>query len=322
MADMNLGNPFVVQYLLQMAIWWIEYADLDGLRVDTYPYSDKYGIATWTKGIMNEYPNFNIVGETWFHNVPMNVYWEKDHNNSDGYNSGLPAIMDFILQENIVEGLNEDGNTDWGKGLVKVYSGLTQDYIYRNPYSMLIMAENHDVNRLAWLLKNNSDKVKMAYVLVATMRGIPQIYYGSELMMLNDKQQGHAQERLDMVGGWKDDSRNAFTKEGRTVQENEMFDYIKNILNWRQTATAVHSGKLMQFVPIDNNFYIYFRYTDDECVMVAVNNCKEDKEIEWTRYDEILNRYKQTGKNIIDDVEVKIGEKSVVKRQSSVIIEF
>jgi glycosidase len=322
MADMNLANPFVVQYLMQMAIWWIEYADLDGLRVDTYPFSDKYGIATWTKGIMEEYPLFNITGETWFHNAPMNSYWEKDHGNADGYNSNLPTPMDFLLQETIIKSLNEGGNVAWNEGLINVYSVLTQDIVYKRPFDMLILVENHDVRRLAWQLKNSADKVKMAYVIIATMRGIPQIYQGTELMMQNTERQGDVHERLDMVGGWKSDSRNAFTKEGRTETENDVFDYIKNLLNWRQMSEAVHNGKLMQFVPIDNNFYVYFRYTDDKCVMVAINNCGNDREIEWNRYNEILNKYKQTGKNIIDGTEVKTGEKLVVRQQSSAVIEF
>ncbi|MDR0619946.1 MAG: glycoside hydrolase family 13 protein, partial [Bacteroidales bacterium] len=320
MPDMNLRNKFVVQYLLQMAVWWIEYADLDGLRVDTYPYSDKYGISIWTKGITDEYPNINITGETWFHFTSLISYWEKDAANRDGYNSYLPCPMDFPLQENLLLGIMEDGKTVWGKGLIRIYEVLSQDFIYKNPYDFLILAENHDVRRLAWQLKGSVEKQKMIYTLLATMRGIPQIYQGSELFMQNKEKQGDIHERLDMVGGWKEDTRNAFTEKGRTELENDLFNYIKNIYSWRSTSDAVHNGKMIQFVPEDNNFYVYFRYTGKECVMTVINNLTEQRDIDWAKYAEVLDMFPaSTGKDIVSGKTVTKGQVFSVGGQSAAV---
>jgi glycosidase len=322
MPDMNLSNPKVVQYLLQMALWWVEYADLDGLRVDTYPYSDKHGIATWTTGIMAEYPKLGLTGETWFHTTAFIAYWQKDALNHDGYNSGLPVPMDFTLQDNLLSGILEDGKTDWGKGLIRLHESLSQDFAYVNPNDLLIFAENHDVRRLAWQLKGSLNKVKMIYTLLATMRGIPQIYYGSELFMQNTKKQGDIHERLDMPGGWIGDPRNTFTAQGRTAQENELYDYISKLYQWRKTSTAVAGGKMMQFVPIDNNLYVYFRYDDNELVMTIINNLKEPQTIDWSRYSEVLQLYGTSGREIITGQTLQAGSPYTVAAQEAAVIEF
>ncbi|MDR3183815.1 MAG: glycoside hydrolase family 13 protein [Prevotellaceae bacterium] len=321
MPDMNLANPFVLQYLSQMAVWWIEYANLDGLRVDTYPYSDKQGIAAWTKRIIDEYPHLNIVGEVWLSQPAFIAYWQANADNRDGYNSHLPAVMDFSLQENLISALMHDSLPAWDEGMMKVYTSLAQDFVYANPDNILIFAENHDTNRLAWLLKGKKEKHKMAMALLATMRGIPQLYYGSEWMLQNKAKQGHGEERLDMPGGWPGDKRNAFEASGRTKVENEIFEYTKKLFNWRKTATVIHTGKLMQFIPADNNFYIYFRYTDTERVMVVINNSKEEKTIDWPRYAEMTEGYLQ-GVDVISGRTVTVGESWRIPPQTAQVAHF
>ena len=311
MPDINLANPFVLKYFTQMAVWWIEFAGLSGLRVDTYPYSDKEAMALWTQHILDEYPQLNIVGEAWYSVPSMIAYWERY----------LPSVMDFPLQENMAAGFVKDSMPLWGEGLVKIYTSLTQDFVYSRPHHLLIFADNHDTNRMAWLFKGKKEKQKMALTLLATLRGIPQLYYGSEVMLYNRKEQGHGEERLDMPGGWMDDERSVFTKEGRTKTENEVFEHAKKLFTWRKTAKVIHQGKLMQFAPIDNNFYLYFRYTDDELAMVVINNCRIEKAIDWARYAEITPGYTQ-GVDIISGKTVRIGDTVNVLPQQSMVVYF
>ena len=197
MPDMNLADPLVRQYLLQMAVWWVEWADLDGLRVDTFPYSDKKGIATWTKGIRDEYKNLNIVGEVWFGDVASCSYWEgrKQH---DGYNSHLPSVMDFPLMFATLSALTADG-TSWEPSMLRIYNSVALDWLYDDPSDILVFLGNHDTPRLAHELGGDPGKMKMAYALLATMRGTPQLYYGDEYGLTSaDGTVGHSQERVDM----------------------------------------------------------------------------------------------------------------------------
>ena len=321
MPDINMANPYVLNYFTQMAVWWIEFAGLDGLRVDTYPYSHKEAMAAWTQNILNEYPRLNIVAEAWYPIPSMVAYWEGAAQNRDGYTSHLPSVMDFPLQEKIIEGFAKDSLPQWGEGLMKLYSCLTQDFVYAHPNHLLIFADNHDTNRMAWLLKGKSAKQKMVMALLATMRGIPQITYGSEVMLYNKKEQGHGEERLDMPGGWPGDERSIFTPNGRSKRENEVFEYTKKLFNWRKDATVIHQGKLMQFVPEENSFYVYFRYTHNELVMVAINNGRSEKTIEWSRFAEITNGYKH-GFNVVTGAPARINEPLTVPAQEAAVLHF
>ncbi len=321
MPDMNMTNPYVLAYMTQMAVWWVEYAGLDGLRVDTYPYSDKQAMSVWTKNILNEYPRLNIVAESWYGLPSMVAYWEGANKNADGYTSHLPSVMDFPLMDALTQGLVKDSLPGWGEGLTKVYTSLSQDFLYADPNSLLIFADNHDTNRMAWLLKGKKDKQKMAMAMLATLRGVPQLYYGDEVMLYNKKKQGHGEERLDMPGGWPGDTHNVFVTEGRSKVENEVFEYTKKLFNWRKTAQVAHMGKMLHFAPEDNNFYVYFRYTGNELLMVAVNNTKEKKTVNWARYAEITGGY-TAGTEIVSGAAVKIGEVLVVAPQQAQIIHF
>ena len=321
MPDMNLANPFVVRYFTQMAVWWIEFADLDGLRVDTYPYSDKHGIAQWTQNVLAEYPNLNIVGETWFALPSYTAYWQSGSRIAGNYNSHLPSVMDFSLQENLIAGLLQDSSPQWGEGLMKVYGSLAQDFLYTNPNGIMIFADNHDTHRLAHLLRGSIAKQKMVMAILATMRGIPQLYYGSEVLLYNRERQGHGEERLDMPGGWAGDGRSVFTPEGRTKAESEMLGYVSRLFAWRKTAKAVHTGRTTQFLPVGNNLYVYFRYTDRECVMTIINNHLHPQTIDWERYADITEGYR-AGTEVISGSPVAVGSPLEIPAQTAQVIHF
>jgi glycosidase len=321
MPDLNQSNPLVLNYLTQNAIWWIEYADLDGFRVDTYSYNDKAGIAKWTKAITDEYPYFNIVGEVWMHDQAQISYWQKDSPIAkiQSYNSYLPSVMDFTMHDVFGNVFNED-NTNWNDGMFKFYENFVNDFLYDNPNNLLIFAENHDTNRFNYIYKNDLNKYKMAMTILATMRGIPQLYYGSEIGMAGDKGKGDADIRQDFPGGWASDKSNAFTASGRTAEQAKYFDFTAKVFNWRKSKSVIHNGKLMHYLP-DNNVYVYFRYNDTESVMVVVNNSKDKQTLKLDRFKESLATY-SSGKDIISDANFDLKSELSIEGKSSLILEL
>lgn len=302
MPDLNQNNPLLLDYLIQNAVWWIEYADLGGLRIDTYPYNHKEAMAEFNERIMTEYPNFNIVGETWVHQPVEVAYWQKDALNPDGFNSELPAVMDFPLQDALQVFTREEQG--WDKGIMRPYFNFAQDYLYPDPYNLLIFADNHDTERIWEVLDGDIDKFKLVFTLLATTRGIPQIYYGTEMMMRGVKQKGDGDIRRDFPGGWPGDTINAFTAEGRTAEQNEVFDFVKNLLQWRKNNPVIHRGALRHFVP-ENDYYVYFRYDDEKKIMVVLNNSeKEPKTIDLQRFSEMLSDVSR-GRDILSGREIK-----------------
>ena len=321
MPDLNQSNPLVLNYLTQNAIWWIEYADLDGFRVDTYSYNDKVGIAKWTKAITDEYPYFNIVGEVWMHDQAQISYWQKDSPIAkiQSYNSYLPSVMDFTMHDVFGNVFNED-NTNWNDGMFKFYENFVNDFLYDNPNNLLIFAENHDTNRFNYIYKNDLNKYKMAMTILATMRGIPQLYYGSEIGMAGDKGKGDADIRQDFPGGWASDKNIAFTASGRTAEQAKYFDFTAKVFNWRKSKSVIHNGKLMHYLP-DNNVYVYFRYNDTESVMVVVNNSKDKQTLKLDRFKERLASY-SSGKDIISDENFDLKSEISIEGKSSLILEL
>lgn len=317
MPDLNQSNPLVLNYLIQNAVWWIEYADLGGFRVDTYSYNDKAGIAKWTKAITDEYPYFNIVGEVWMHDQAQMAYWQKDSKIAaiQSYNSYLPSVMDFTLHDAFGNVFNED-KSGWDAGMQKVYDNFANDFLYPNINSILIFAENHDTGRFNEIYKNDFNKYKMAMTLLATVRGIPQLYYGSEIGMAGDKGKGDADIRRDFPGGWAGDANNAFTKAGRTAEQAKFFDFTSKLFTWRKGKEVIHKGKTTHYLP-DNNVYVYFRHNDKESVMVVVNNSNESRTFGTKRFAENLNGYKSgtdivTGKSVNVTGDITIEPKSVM----------
>jgi neopullulanase len=321
MPDLNQSNPLVLNYLTQNAIWWIEYADLDGFRVDTYSYNDKAGIAKWTKAITDEYPYFNIVGEVWMHNQAQMAYWQKDSKIGaiQNYNSYLPSVMDFTLHDAFGSVFNEDEST-WDKGMIKIYENFTNDFLYPNPNSIMTFVENHDTNRFNEIYKNDFKKYKMAMTLLATARGIPQLYYGSEIGMAGNKDKGDAAIRQDFPGGWNGDSNNAFTKSGRTADQEKFFDFTSRLFTWRKNSETIHFGKLKHYIP-ENNVYVYFRYTDTKSVMVIINNNLSNQTIKTNRFLENIQNY-TFGKEVLSGKIVDLKNEISIEGKSALLLEL
>jgi glycosidase len=329
MPDLNQSNPLVLTYLIQNTIFWIEYADLDGLRVDTYSYNNKEGIALWTKAIMNEYPNFNIVGEVWMSTQAQNSYWQKDSPlaATQSYNSYLPSVMDFTLQEGMMKSFSET-TANWNNGLMRFYDNLALDFVYKNPNNLLIFSENHDTQRFNEMY-SSVDDYKLMMTLLATSRGIPQIYYGSELGMKGNKDKGDADIRRDFPGGWPTDKQNAFIpngtknenlQEGRTAEQEAYFSFAKKLLNWRLTAEVIHKGQTVQFVP-QNNVYVYFRKLSNQKVMVVMNNSLENQTIDLNRFSEELADFHAL-KEVISGNVIALKNQLTINSKSALIIEL
>lgn len=318
MPDLNQKNPFLATYLIQNSIWWVEYAGLDGIRMDTHPYPDKDFMASWAKAVMAEYPNFNIVSEVWLNYPAWCAYWQTGANNRDGYDSAVPTVMDFPLMYAMYEAFSEESG--WDKGLMRLYEVLAHDFLYANPMNILTFPDNHDVTRFNRAEDKSLGRYKLAMAFLLTTRGIPQLYYGTEILMTGDKGEGDGVLRRDFPGGWPNDKRNAFTKEGRTKPEGEAWDYISNILNWRKTASAIHNGKLTHFLP-ENDIYVYFRYNKEQRVMVILNSGYTPRLLKTERFNELLNGYSK-GKDIISGKNIDSLSKIQLSPRSAMIIEL
>ena len=333
MVDMNLDNPYVLRYFQQWAIWWVEWSGLDGFRVDTYPYNEKDPMSEWCAAVMNEYPNFNIVGECWTASIPQLAYWQGGNANKDGFNSNLKSVMDFPLHDALRAGLNEDWG-GWGQGMVRVYDILSHDFLYHDLSNMMIFPGNHDTDRLGDALRKNPARVKIAMAMMATMRGYPQIFAGDELMFTScDLSMGHGGLRVDFPGGWPGDEMDLFSAEGRakatkntdglTVpkgQAVDLFNYVSHLFQWRKTKEVIHNGKTMHFITRDNT-YGYFRYNDTDVVFVYVNNSPESKNVPWTYYSEISEGLKG-GVNVVTGEPCDVSDATVVPSQSILIVEY
>ncbi len=321
MPDMNLDNPELLQYFKQWAVWWVEYANLDGLRVDTYPYNEKERIADWTKAVVNEYPNINIVGECWTRPASQVAYWEGGANNPDGYNSNLPSVMDFPLQENLIQALNEDGK-GWNQGLTRLYSTIADDYLYQNPHKLLVFSGNHDIERVADQVGKDPQKVKLALTLMATVRGIPQLLYGEEMFFMSaDRSMGHGGLRVDFPGAWAGDTLNLFDPAQRNVQQAEVYNHYHKLLNWRKNEPIIHHGKTMHFLSRDNT-YGYFRYTSDGAIFVFMNASDVAVDVPWSNYTEISNMYTTVGTDVISGRTIDNKTQTTVEPMSAIVVKF
>ena len=330
MPDMNQSNPLLLNYLIQNTLWWIEFACLDGLRVDTYSYNDKKAIAKWTQSIMEEYPNLNIVGEIWLHNQAQISYWQKDSpiGALESYNSGLPSVMDFTLHDAITQAFSET-KQGWDQGMVRIYENFVNDFLYKNPNNLLVFMENHDTKRFNEIYPNLAD-YKLALTLLSTTRGIPQIYYGSEIGMKGSKEVGDADIRRDFPGGWGTDKQTAFYAnddkrryglEGRTHEQEAYFQFTKKLLNWRKNKEVIHEGKLVQYVP-ENNVYVYFRIQESENglqsskrLMVVLNNSSDEQKINLDRFEESFDvsqlKSVPIRKEILSDLPIDFSQKTL-----------
>lgn len=306
MPDVNQRNPLFATYLIQNTLWWIEHAGIDGIRMDTHPYPDKDFMSRWCKEVLEEYPSFNIVGEVWINSIANTAYWQKGMINKDGYQSNLPTVTDFPFYFTIEQAFNE--GTGWDTGMRRLHTLLSQDYLYPNPNHNLIFLDNHDLTRTFRTLKRDVNKLKMALTFMLTTRGIPQLYYGTELLMDGDGGH-HPNVRLDVPGGWAGDKTNAFTREGRTAEQNDMYDYMSKLMMWRKGEKVIHNGKLTHYIPEDN-IYVYFRYDDAKTVMVVLNANTQSKTLDTARFKGSLASFKQ-GRNVITGETVNLSTLSL-----------
>jgi len=318
MPDMNQRNPHLATYLIQNSLWWVEYAGLSGIRVDTYSYSDRAFLTQWSRRVTQEYPKLNIVGEEWSSNPSTVAYWQRGRNPPDGYVSYLPSVFDFPLQEAVAMGLKEPEG--WGTGLRRIYKVLAQDSIYANPYDLVVFHDNHDMSRMLTALGERQDLNRMALAFVLTTRGIPQIFYGTEVLMSNKGTEDHGIIRSDFPGGWPGDTKNAFTGQGLSDDERSMQEYTRKLLQWRRTAPAIRDGKLTHYVPTDG-VYVYFRHDAAQNIMVIMNNGDDARTIDTKRFQESIGSA-ATGKDVLSGQSHELAKGVAVPARSATILEL
>ena len=317
MPDLNQKNPHVIKYLIQNSIWWIETVGIDGIRMDTYPYADRDAMALWMKVLSEEYPNFNTVGETWVTEPAYTAAWQKDSRLADR-NSYLPTVMDFSFYDKINQAKNEETD-DWWKGFNRIYNSFVYDYLYANPSNVMAFIENHDTDRF---LGNGKDTValKQALALLLTVNRTPQLYYGTEILMNGTKEVTDGNVRKDFPGGFPGDTKNCFTREGRSKAENAMFDWLSRLLHWRQGNDVIIKGKQTQFIPF-KGIYVIARQYQGKTVMTILNGNHKQVEMQLGRYAEVIGNT-TAAKDVITGRTVKLEKSLSLKSRQTLILEF
>jgi len=287
MADMNENNPYVQNYLTQNHIWWAEYAGIDGFRLDTYPYNDARYMADWAKKVKAEFPHLSIYGETLVWSVANQAFFTQGNTVNRGFDTELPGVVDSQVKDAIAEALN--GKDGWTDGANRLYLVLAQDFLYQDATRNVVFLDNHDMSRFYSVVNEDFSKYKAGMALLLTTRGIPQMYYGDEILMT-----GYSNPdglvRADFPGGWPGDKVNKFTAAGRTDKENEAFNYVRTLANYRKNTPALQTGKLMQYIPQDD-IYVYFRYDAKKTVMIIYNSKDKPATLKTDRYNEHIAGY-------------------------------
>lgn len=320
MPDLNQRNPNLARYLIQNSIWWIEYSSINGIRQDTHPYADFDFMAQWCKEVMAEYPNFNIVGETWLNSNSLISYWQKDSKLAAPRNSNLPTVMDFPLM-NLMNKAFDEPTTDWSGGVYNLYDYLTQDFIFPNPMNLLIFLDNHDTSRYNKCEESeaNMARYKQALTFLLTTRGIPQIYYGTEIMMSADKADGDGTLRQDFHGGWSGDSVNAFNRDELTDYQREGFDFTRRLLNWRKGNDVIAKGSLTHY-SIQNGVYLYQREYNGNSVVVIINGNDTSAEIPLDYYSQVLP--KEQAKDLFTGKIIELNSKITLSQRQILLLEL
>ena len=317
MPDLNQKNPHVMTYLIQNSEWWIETVGIDGIRMDTYPYADRKAMSQWMKILNEEYPNFNTVGETWVTEPAYTAAWQKDSKLSK-VNSYLKTVMDFSFYDKINLAKHEETDA-WWKGLNRIYNSLCYDYLYENPSSVMAFIENHDTDRF---LENGKDTLalKQALALLLTINRIPQLYYGTEVLMNGTKEVTDGNARCDFPGGFAGDKHNAFTAEGRTKAENSMFNWLSKLLKWRRNNMVITKGKQIQFIPY-KGVYVIARQWNDQTILTILNGTSQPVTLPLDRYAEVIGNH-QEAKDVISGRKVKLGSELQLKARDTKVIEL
>ena len=317
MPDLNQKNPHVMTYLIQNSEWWIETIGIDGIRMDTYPYADRKAMSQWMKILNEEYPNFNTVGETWVTEPAYTAAWQKDSKLSK-VNSYLKTVMDFSFYDKINLAKHEETDA-WWKGLNRIYNSLCYDYLYENPSSVMAFIENHDTDRF---LENGKDTLalKQALALLLTINRIPQLYYGTEVLMNGTKEVTDGNVRCDFPGGFAGDKHNAFTAEGRTKAENAMFNWLSKLLKWRRNNMVITKGKQIQFIPY-KGVYVIARQWNNQTILTILNGTSQAVTLPLDRYAEVIGNH-QEAKDVISGRKVKLGSELQLKARDTKVIEL
>ena len=317
MPDLNQKNPHVMTYLIQNSEWWIETVGIDGIRMDTYPYADRKAMSQWMKILNEEYPNFNTVGETWVTEPAYTAAWQKDSKLSK-VNSYLKTVMDFSFYDKINLAKHEETDA-WWKGLNRIYNSLCYDYLYENPSGVMAFIENHDTDRF---LENGKDTLalKQALALLLTINRIPQLYYGTEVLMNGTKEVTDGNVRCDFPGGFAGDKHNAFTAEGRTKAENSMFNWLSKLLKWRRNNMVITKGKQIQFIPY-KGVYVIARQWNDQTILTILNGTSQPVTLPLDRYAEVIGNH-QEAKDVISGRKVKLGSELQLKARDTKVIEL
>jgi glycosidase len=317
--DLNQRNPLLADFLVQNSIWWIEYVGLQGIRMDTWTYSDKNFMSEWSRRITQEYPELNIVGEEWSELPAVVSYWQRGKRNYDGYVSYLPSVFDFPVQAALTRALTSDP-TSYSSVWMSLYELVGMDFLYADPMNVVIFPGNHEMDRIYTQLEENYDLYTMAMVYFTTMRGIPQFFYGDEILSSHMGTSSHGELRSDFPGGWDGDEVNAFTGDGLTEQQREAQQLVKTLLTWRKSNATVHYGKFMHFAPI-GNVYVYFRYDDDNTIMVVLNRDNESVTVETDRFAERIGETTY-GTDVVSGKRFNIGNSLVLEPRSALLLEL
>lgn len=338
MPDLNQRNPHVMNYLIQNSIWWIETVGIDGIRMDTYPYADAKGMARWMKRINEEYPNYNVVGESWVVDPAFTAALQKDshlkaplvkeccgHCKEEGkkcheeeFNTYLNTVMDFAFFDRINKAKNEETG-DWGGGFNNIYTSLCYDYLYANPSNVMAFLDNHDTDRF---LGNGKDvkALKQAMALLLCINRIPQIYYGTEILMNGTKEITDGYVRCDFPGGFAGDKENKFTREGRTAEENEFFDWLSGLLHWRQGNELITNGRMTQFIPY-KGIYVISRQLNGKTALVILNGLKKQTQMDVKRYAEVIGD-KTTAKDILTGRTIDLTKAIELDEREVMVLEY
>ncbi|MEW6705045.1 MAG: glycoside hydrolase family 13 protein [Pseudomonadota bacterium] len=317
--DFNQRNPLVATYLIQNGIWWMEYAGLAGIRVDTYGYSDTAFLAEWSRRTMLEYPKLNIVGEEWSSNPLVVAYWLRGRANADGFVSHTPGMIDFPLHDALRRALVAPKDNDVS-GMGELYAALVNDRLYPEPSKMVLFEGNHDVPRIFSVLGEDLALWKMAMVYVATMPRTPQFYYGTEVLMTSPTQRDDGATRRDFPGGWPGDKVNAVSGAGLTAQQKEAQAFLRKLLNWRKSQPVVHSGQLMHYAPLGGT-YVYFRHDGQRKVMVALNRGRSPARLAPTRFHEMLAGH-ESGTDVFSGEQFDLRKSITVPARSVLLLEL
>ncbi len=318
MPDLNQRNPLLADYLTQNAIWWIEYLGLSGIRMDTQPYPDKHYMGEWSRRIMEEYPQFNLTGEEWSANPVIVSYWQRGKENHDGFVSAMPSMLDFPIQIALRNVLNAQ-EPEWGSVWTPLYEMLGNDHLYPDPGNLVIFPDNHDMDRIYTQVGENDALYRMAIAYYLTMRGVPQFFYGTEVLLSHPGTTSHGAIREDFPGGWQGDTQNAFTGEGLDDKQRDAQAFMRRLLTWRKSKHVIHSGQLMQFTPI-KSVYAYFRYDENDTVMVVFNRGNELVALDMERFTERLGNSTQA-RDVISDRRFNIDATLDLEPMSVLILE-